>query len=207
MDATRLMRMATKQIGGLVAAFAATACGGCTHPPPPQPMPMYVPPPMPVAPLPPPPGPCDQAQLLATSSSMVARAPAEAPGMKPDGAPLCGVAAQGQTVASPMFILEPGYCYTFLGQSLPPVGDMEMVLQYDATSAAGSFLPPSMAGMAGMAQGPLLVSTTPGERVNMGQGRSCYQWGMLAPATVKLMLRPRTGSGPVAAQVFRKKVM
>jgi hypothetical protein len=51
------------------------------------------------------------------------------------------------------------------------------------------------------------VSTTPGERVNMGERGSCYQWGALLPATVKLVLKPRTGSGPVAGQVFKKKVM
>jgi len=207
MEATRLMSMATKQICGLIVALAASACGGCGHHPPPQPTPMYAPPPMASAPAPPPPPPCDQPQFLATSASMTARAAAEAPGMKPEGGPICGVAAQGQAVQGPMFILEPGYCYTFLGQSLPPVSDMEMVLQFDATAAAGSFLPPSMAGMAGMAQGPVLVSTSPGERVSMGGGRSCYQWGMLAPATVKMVLKPRAGSGAVAAQVFRKKVM
>ena len=61
--------------------------------------------------------------------------------------------------------------------------------------------------MAGMAQGNLLVSTTPGEKVNMGERQSCYQWGFPMPATVKLVLKARAGSGPVAAQVFRKKKM
>jgi hypothetical protein len=202
------MSMAMKQIPGLILAVAATACGGCGSRPPPAPMPMPMPAPMPVAPALPPQGaPCDQAQSLAMSTSMHARAAAEAPGMKPEGAPICGAVGQGQTVTSPLFILEPGYCYTFLGQSLPPVGDMEMSLQYDATAAAGSLLPPSMAGMAGMAQAPLLVSTTPGERVSMGERQSCYQWAFLVPATVKLVLRARTGSGPLAAQVFRKKKM
>jgi hypothetical protein len=202
------MSMATKQIPGLILAVAATACGGCGSPPPPAPMPMPMPAPMPAAPAPPPRGaPCDQAQLLATSTSMLARSAAEAPGMKPEGAPSCGVVSQGQTVTSPLFILEPGYCYTFLGQSLPPVGDMEMSLQYDATAAAGALLPPSMAGMAGMAQAPLLVSTTPGERVSMAERQSCYQWAFLVPATVKLVLKARTGSGPLAAQVFKRKKM
>ncbi len=207
MEATRLMSMATKQICGLIVAFAASACGGCGHHPPPPPMPMYVPPPAPVAPMPLPPTPCDQPQFLATSTSMAARAPSEAPGMKPEGAPVCAVVSPGQPLVSPLFVLEPGYCYTFLGQSLPPVADMEMVLLYDATAMAGSLLPPNMAGMAAMAQTPRLVSTTPGERVNMGAGRSCFQWDMLVPGTVKLVLKARAGSGAVAGQVFRKKVM
>jgi hypothetical protein len=137
---------------------------------------------------------------------MLARSAAEAPGMKPEGAPVCGVVtAGGAPVVGPMFVLEPGYCYTFLGQSLPPVGDMEMSLQYDATAMAGSLLPPNLSGMANMAQGTVLVSTTPGERVSMAEKQGCFQWGFLVPATVKLVLKARTGGGPVAAQVFRKK--
>jgi hypothetical protein len=205
MKPRRIMGMALKQIPGVILAALVTACGGCGSPPPPAPMPRPMPPPMPVAPMPQA-GPCDQAQSLATSTSMQARAAAEAPGMKPEGAPICGVVAEGQTVVSPMFILEPGACYTFLGQSLPPVGQMEMILQFDATSAAGPFLPPAMAGMAGMAQSTLLVTTAPGERVSMADRQTCYRWGFLMPATVKLVLKARAGSGPVAAQVFKKKV-
>lgn len=209
MDVTRLMNMATKQVPALILSIAATACGGCgSTPPPPQPMPapmpqqVAVPPPQPAVP-----PPCDQAQFLATSTSMQARAAAEAPQMKPEGTPICGVAGPGQTVVGPIFMLEPGYCYTVLGQSLPPVSDMEMLLQLDATQAVGSLLPPNMGNMANMAQAPLLVSTTPGERVNMGAGRgSCYQPVM--PSPVKLVLKARAGAGPgpIAAQVFRKKM-
>jgi hypothetical protein len=136
---------------------------------------------------------------------MQARAAAEAPGMKPEGAPVCGVVGPGQTVMGPIFVLEPGYCYTFLGQSLPPVVDMEMVLLLDATGAAAAFLPPNMTSMANMAQTTLMVSTTPGERIGMAQGKSCYQGGL--PGPVKLVLRARNGSGPVAGQVFRKKAL
>jgi hypothetical protein len=205
MEARRLMNMATKQISGLILSLAAAACGGCGSPPPPQPMPAPMPPPMAVPPpLPVVAAPCDQAQLLATSTSMQARAAAEAPGMKPEGVPLCGVVGPGQTVVGPIFMLEPGYCYTFLGQSLPPIGDMEMALVLDATAAVGSLLPPGMSNMANMAQTPLLVSTTPGERISMGEKQSCYMAPGI-PGTVKLILRARTGAGPIAAQAFRKK--
>ena len=207
MDETPRTRMTTRQIPGLVLMAFAAACDACGSAPAPQPQPAPMPPPAPVAPMPPQAGPCDQAQLLATSTSMQARAVAEAPGMKPDGAPLCGVVAEGQTVVSPTFVLEPGACYTFLGQSLPPVGQMEMLLQFDATTAAGPFLPPNMMPMASMAQSPLLVTTVPGERVSMGEKQACYRWGFpLVPATVKLILRARAGSGPIAAQVFKKKL-
>jgi hypothetical protein len=195
------MNIARRTILGVALSAAAL---GCHNEPPPPPPPAPLPPPVqPVAPAGVPAGPCDQAQLLATTTSMQARAAAEAPGMKAEGAPVCGVVGEGQTVMGPLFVLEPGYCYTFLGQLLPPVAQMEMVLQADLSGPAGAFLPPSMSGMAQMAQTPLLVSTTPGERVNMGEKQSCYQ--SMLPGTVKLILRSRGGAGPLAAQVFRKK--
>ena len=124
--------------------------------------------------------------------------------MKPEGAPVCGVAAEGQTVVGPVFVLEAGVCYTFLGQSLPPIGTMEMTLLGDASGVVAGLLPPNMQGMANMAQTPLLVSTTPGERVNMGEKRNCYQGPPGAP--VRLVLKARQGSGPMAAQVYKKKI-
>jgi hypothetical protein len=203
------MNIARRTILG-VALSAATAALGCHTEPPPPPPPAPLPPPVqPVGPVAPgpgvPAGACDQAQLLASTTSMQARAAAEAPGMKPEGAPVCGVVGEGQTVVGPIFILEPGYCYTVLGQSLPPVGQMEMVLQADLGAAAGALLPAGMTGMAQMAQSPVLVSTTPGERVSMGEKQSCYQWAFPLPGTVKLILKSRMGGGPMAAQVYRKK--
>ena len=207
METRPFMSMARLQVPGLAVAMLASACGGCNSRPPPQPMLAPMPPPPPTPPPVAQAAPCAQAQILATSAMMQARAAAEAPGMKPDGEPVCGVVnAPGDTATGPLFLLEPGYCYTFLGQSLPPVGEMEMLLLLDATGAVGALLPPSMSGMANMAQTPLLVSTTPGERVNMGEKRSCYQAPGL-PGTVKLVLKARAGSGPMAAQAFRKKTM
>lgn len=180
----------------------SAACSGCNNPPPPAQMPMQplqTPPPMAAAP--PPPVPCDQVQTMAMSAAMQSRAAAEAPGMKPDGAPVCGIVQEGQTFVGPAFTLEQGYCYTFLGQSLPPVGQMEMVLQGDASALVAPIMPT----MAPAAQAPLLVSTTPGERVNMGEKQSCYQWVFPVPATAKLILKSRAGSGPLSAQVYKKR--
>lgn len=188
-----------------VAASLLMACEGCKSPPPAQPMLTPMPPPQTAPPPPPLPAPCSQAELLATSAAMQARAAAEAPGMKPEGPPVCGiVGAPGEIVNGPLFVLEPGYCYTFLGQSLPQVADMEMSLQLDATGLAGTLLPSSMGSMASMAQTNLLVSTSPGERVSMGEKQFCYQPPPL-PGTVKLVLKARAGAGPIAAQMFRKK--
>jgi hypothetical protein len=160
-----------------------------------------MPPPAPVAPVAAQPTPCDAMQTLAASNMIQARAAAEAPGMKPEGPPLCGLVAEGQTMTGAIFTLEQGYCYTFIGQSLPPVSQMEMVLQGDASALVAPLMPT----MANAAQAPLLVSTTPGERVTMGEKQSCYQWALPVPATVKLVLKSRAGSGPVSVQVYRKK--
>jgi hypothetical protein len=139
--------------------------------------------------------------MLATTTSMQARAAAEAPGMKPEGMPVCGVVGEGQTVTGPIFTMEQGYCYTVLGQSLPPVGQMEMVLVGDASALVAPLMPQ----MANAAQAPLLQSTVPGERISMGEKQNCYKWAFPVPATVKLVLKARAGSGPIAAQVFKKK--
>ena len=201
------MNIARRTILGVALSAGAAALGCHTEPPPPPPPAPLPPPVQPIGPAAPavPAAPCDQAQLLATTTSMQVRAAAEAPGMKPEGMPVCGVVGEGQTVVGPLFVLEPGYCYTVLGQSLPPVSQMEMVLEADSAAGAGSLLPPGMAGMAQMAQSPVLVSTTPGERVSMGEKQSCYQWAFPLPGTVKLILRSRVGGGPLAAQVYRRK--
>ena len=52
------------------------------------------------------------------------RQPGEAPQMQPDGAATCGIAPEGQVVLSQPFLLQPGHCYTFLGQSLPTVTEV-----------------------------------------------------------------------------------
>ena len=195
------MTIVKRPIVWAILVVSTAACSGCSEPPPPQMPPPQLQPLQ--TPMPPPPvaAPCDQNQSLATSTAMAARAAAEAPGMKPDGAPICGVVGEGQAFMGPTFTLEQGYCYTFLGQSLPPVAQMEMVLQGDASALVAPIMPT----MAGAAQAPLLVSTTPGERVNMGERQTCYQWAFPVPATAKLILKSRGGAGPVAAQVYRKK--
>ncbi len=143
-------------------------------------------------------GPCDDVQSLAMTTSLQARVATEAPGMKPEGTPACGVVPEGQTVASAPFMLQQGYCYTFLGQSLPPVTEVDMQLELDL--AAG--LPPALATMASQ---PLLIDTETGDKAAMGAKQNCYQWPWPFAAPAKLVVKARTGSGPVAAQAFRKK--
>ena len=189
-----------------LAALSITAAGCGSDPKfAPEPVASAVPPP------PPPPvasvaapaaasGPCDPVQTLAMTTTLQGRAVTEAPGMKPDGAPLCGVVAEGQPVTGPMFMLEQGYCYTFLSQSLPPVTEVDSSLEIDLSG--GMALAPNLAAMA---QRPLLVDTETGEKGAMASKGNCYVWPWPIPAQVKLIVKSKAGAGPVAAQVYKKK--
>jgi hypothetical protein len=144
--------------------------------------------------------PCDAVMAGALSSMFEGRRKAEAPGMDLEGSPVCGVVPEGQDVKSQTFMLQPGFCYTFLGQALPNVTEVDMQLVLD-TVAGG--LPPAIAAMAG---NPLLLQDTlSGQITSMGAKKDCYKWAFPAGGPVKLIVKARTGSGPIAAQVYKKK--
>jgi hypothetical protein len=202
------MTMQKRWLGS--AALVAAAALGCSS------NPQFAPEPyndggVDAAPLPPPPPPedaaapvqagaCDPVQTLAMTTTLQGRAAAEAPGMQPEGAPICGVVPEGQSPQSPTFLLQQGYCYTFLGQSLPPVTEVDMELILDLSG--GAQLSP---GLAAMAQRPLLVDTETGEKAAMATKQSCYVWPWPVPGQARLVVKSRGGSGPVAAQVYKKK--
>jgi hypothetical protein len=145
--------------------------------------------------------PCDSVQTLALTTMLQARQKTEAPGMQPEGAPVCGVVPEGQTVMSTSMVLQPGHCYTILANGLPNVSVVDIQLVADP-SAAG--LPPALAAMAG---NPLLaVSTDAGVQTSIGGSKQgCYQWPWPVPGPVKIVLKARNGSGPIAAQAYSKK--
>jgi len=142
-------------------------------------------------------GPCDSVQTLAMTTTLQGRAAAEAPGMQPDGALLCGIVPEGQSVQSQMFLVQQGFCYSFLGQSLPPVTEVDMELRVDLSGGI-----PALAALAAQ---PLLVDTQSGEQAAMATKQNCYTWQLPVPGQVKLTVKARAGSGPVAAQVYKKK--
>lgn len=197
-------------LGAAVAPLAALAvvASGCgsepkfapeptldAGPPPPPPPPVDAGPPPAAAS-----APCDPVQTLAMTTTLQGRATTEAPGMKPEGAPLCGVVPEALPLNGPMFLLEQGYCYTFLAQSLPPVTEVDMSLEIDLSG--GMALAPNLAAMA---QRPLLVDTETGEKGAMASKNNCYVWPWPIPAQVKLIVKSKAGAGPVAAQVYKKK--
>ena len=153
------------------------------------------------APMPPPPAaptPCDAVQSLAMTTAIQGRAGAEAPGMKADGAAICAVAGEGQTYTGPTFLLQGGHCYTVVGQSLPGVTQLDMQLEIDM-SAGG----PAIAALG--IKPVLAVSTDAGPQGAIGARNACVTWTLPVPVPVRVLLKPRTGSGPIAAQVYAKK--
>lgn len=153
-------------------------------------------------PPPPPPTPqvtaCDAVQTPALTSMIQARAATEAPGMQPEGAAVCHVVPEGQTASSEVFVLQQGYCYTILGASLPGVTELDMQLDLDLTGGAPA--------LANLGLKPLLLTDTEaGPNAAMGAKQQCYKWAFPIPGAVRVTLKPRAGSGPVAAQVFKKK--
>ena len=173
--------------------FAPEPAASASAPPPPPPVVSAAPPAAAI-------GPCDQPASLALTTTLQGRAVTEAPGMKPEGGSLCGVVPEGKPVTGPMFLLEQGYCYTFLAQSLPPVTEVDMSLEIDLSG--GIALAPNLAAMANR---PLLVDTETGEKGAMASKGNCYVWPWPIPAQVKLTVKSKAGAGPVAAQAYRKK--
>ncbi|MBK8259461.1 MAG: hypothetical protein IPK82_43245 [Polyangiaceae bacterium] len=190
----------------ITSACVVTLVAGCDNKPaetPPQPMPTASAP----APMPTPtataPAPqvmdCDAVQAPALTSMLQARSATEAPGMQPDGAAICKVVPDGQTAMSQPFIMQQGFCYTILGSSLPPVTELDMELTLDLS--AGGTVPPAIAGI----KPQLLIDTEAGPNAALASKNQCYKWAFPIPAAVRVTLKPRTGSGPVAAQIFKKK--
>ncbi len=203
-----LSDLLTLGVAALVAALTP-ACGSepeFPEQPMPAPTPMAsnpAPAPTPMASTAPPPpvtaGACDAVQTTAFTTMLMGRATTEAPRMEQVGSLVCGVAPEGQPVNGTTLMLEQGYCYTVLGQSLPSVNELDVQIVVDL---AGGGIPPALAAMA---QAPLAVDNTAGQSASIGAGNNCYQWPLPIPAAVKLVLKPRSGSGPVAAQVYRRK--
>lgn len=162
-------------------------------PPPPPPPTQTVATPAPAQPVP-----CSSEESVSMSTMFKGRAPTEAPKMNPEGQMLCQVVPEGQTITSPTFQLQSGMCYTFLAQALPTVTEVDLQVELDM--AAGG------PALAALNLKPLLaVDSDTGAQAAVSAKGSCYQWLFPIPASVKLVAKARTGSGPVAAQVYMKK--
>jgi hypothetical protein len=145
--------------------------------------------------------PCDPVQSLAMTTMFQGRAAGEAPGMQPEGPAACSVVAEGQAASSETFLLQPGRCYTVLAQGMPNVTEVDVQLESDLTG--GGAVNPALASI--LRGPPLLIGTQTGVQDAAGVKQACYQWAFPFPLAAKVVVRARSGSGPVAAQAYSKK--
>jgi hypothetical protein len=188
----------------LTAAAIIALSGGCggepefpENPPPTATVPTP-PPPTASVPTPPPQTGCDAVQTAAFSSIFQGRAGTEAARMELEGGPVCGTAAEGGTVSGNTFFLQPGMCYVVLANGLPNVTEVDVSIVVDPTAVG---IPPALAALAAA---PLAVDADTGAMAGIGT-KGCYKWPWPWPGAVKVVVKSRTGSGPVGAQVYRKK--
>jgi hypothetical protein len=152
----------------------------------------------PIASSPPPPttAPCDGVQAAAFTTILLERSKLEAPKMDVEGGTICGVVNDPSgTVNGPTFVLQPGHCYTVLANALPNVTDVDISIVGDA-SAPG--MPPALTQL--LAQ-PLAVESQAGAAAKI----ECFKWAWPLPVGAKVVLKSKAGTGPMGAQVFRKK--
>lgn len=144
--------------------------------------------------------PCDAVQSLAMTTMFQGRAATEAPKMQLEGTPVCGVVPEGQTVTGQTFMLQPGYCYTVMAQALPTVTEVDVQLELDL---AGGGMPPALAAL--NLKPMLAVDPDSGPSAAIGAKQNCYSVPFPIPAAVRVVVKARQGSGPVAAQVYSRK--
>jgi hypothetical protein len=168
--------------------------------PPPTATVVAPPPPSATVATPPPAPTCDAVQSVAFQTMFAERAKTEAPRMEPEGGVVCGtVAAEGGTVSGPTFFLQPGMCYTVIANALPNVSEVDVQIVGDAAAAG---VPPALATLL---SAPLAVDSDTGAMATIGAKQNCYKWAWPIPAAAKLVVKARTGTGPVGAQVYRRK--
>lgn len=158
-----------------------------------------VPPPV-VSSAPPAPVVCDGLSQGQFTAIFAQRQTTEAPGMKPEGAVVCGNVQQGQKVEGTTVLLQPGMCYTVLANALPNVTELNIALVADATAIGAT---PALANLTAQ---PLAVDSETGPMSTIGAKTACYRPPIpLFPIPAKLVITAAGGSGPVGAQIFSKK--
>lgn len=130
---------------------------------------------------------------------ITARSKTDAPNMKAEGGQICMSLPEGQTVATPTMMLEPGHCYTILAQGGGGATEVDLSLALDTAAA----LPPALAALA--ANPVLAVDQESGSSASIGTKANCYAWPFPLPGMVKATAKVTKGTGPVAIQVFKKK--
>ena len=119
------------------------------------------------------------------------RAATEAKGMKEDGEAVGGILQEGG-VLTQEFTLQPGRCYTVLGQGLPPITELDLqVAPKPLIAGAPVLIPP-------------VTDQTTGAAASISPGKNCYVNPTFLPVAVILTVKATKGSGPAGAQVYSR---
>ncbi len=186
-------------------AAAAVALAAChqppVQPPPPPILTASVPVPPPPPPPPPPPavtqGPCDPTMQLALETAIKAREKTElGPGMKAESSYTCMIVPEGGAATVPV-TLASGRCYTFIAQSFPNVSELDLSLK-------PNFGPAPVPLLAAFANTPFAQDSDTGPAATIGKGANCFKNPLPVPGAAVVEVKARTGSGPVAVQVYSR---
>ena len=160
----------------------------------------------PPPPLPPQPetGPCDVTMSQAMQVEIRGREKTELGGhMTAESTYICQKVAEGQPIGLPV-TLQPGKCYSIIGFAYPEVTELDLFLKLN-------LLPGNTApqGLAQLGNAPLAQDMDTGVTATIGKGQSCYQVPVIpllppSPIPARVEAVARTGSGPVAFQVYSK---
>ncbi|MFO0616843.1 MAG: hypothetical protein U0414_29885 [Polyangiaceae bacterium] len=200
---------------GFVLAAAALAIGLCAcssepqfpetpdaGPPAPTPTPTPTPPPAPQV------TDCDAGQQAQILSGFAGRVGTEAPKMTPEGPFVCGqIPVEGMGQTGPVLTIQPGMCYTALGGGLPSVQDVDIAVTIDASAAAGI---PGLGALIAATNAPLMVDNIANVMTGANvKADGCFKLQPpfnLMGVPVRMTVKAHTGTGPVGAQLYSRKL-
>lgn len=209
-----MMKTKTVSRGWVLAAAALaislTACGSepeFPETPDAGPAPTPTPTPTP-APTPTPPAvvDCDAGQQAQITAAFAGRVGTEAPKMNPEGGFVCGVVPEGGTVTGAVITLQPGMCYTALGNGLPSVQDVDISVSIDSSAAASI---PVLGPLIAASNPPLMVDNIANAMTGANvKADGCFklQAPFIFPVPVRMTVKAHTGAGPVGAQLYSRKL-
>ncbi len=173
------------------AAPAVTGVATSYPPPTTQPVPQPTAAPTATAPAPTQAAPTlfDQGAAAAIKLALTPRVANEAKGMKEDGPIVAGMLQEG-SVLTQEFMLNPGRCYTILGQGLPTITQLDLTLSLKPIANAFPVV--------------LAASNTQGANPAISPGKNCYKNPLPVAGQVVLTVKATRGTGPAGAQVYSK---
>lgn len=197
-------------LAAAVLAIGVTACSSEPQFPEtpdagPAPTPTPTPTPVPT-PTPPAVVDCDAGQQAQITAAFAGRVGTEAPKMTPEGPFVCGVVPEGGKVTGTVVTLQPGMCYTALGNGLPSVQDVDISVNIDASAAAAI---PGLGPLIAASNPPLMVDNIANAMTGANvKADGCFklQAPFIFPVPVRMTVSAHVGAGPVGAQLYSRKL-